>query len=175
MRWILVVLAVLALLVAIVFVGGMLLPVDHVAAVRARIPAPPDSIYPVIEDVGSGATWRSDIDSVRILSGDAAPLRWEESGRYGVIRYVRDEQRRPTHLVHRIDGTEQGFGGSWTWRLDALPDGTMVTITEAGEVYSPLFRFLSRFVFGHYGTMEARLRDLGRRFGAEVETQRLQD
>lgn len=174
MRWILIVLTVLALLVAIVFVGGMLLPVHHVAAVRARLPASPDSIYRVIEDVRSGATWRSDIDSVRILSRDAAPLRWEESGRYGVIRYVRDEARSPTHLVHRIDGTEQGFGGSWTWRLDALPAGTMVTITEEGEVYSPLFRFFSRFVFGHHGTMEGQLRDLGRHFGAEVETERLE-
>ncbi len=30
----------------------------------------------------------------------------------------------------------------------------MLTVTENGEVDNPLFRFLSRYVFGHTGTMD---------------------
>ena len=45
----------------------------------------------------------------------------------------------------------------------ASGSGTRVSITERGEVYNPIFRFLSRFVFGHTGTMETYLRDLARK------------
>ena len=34
-------------------------------------------------------------------------------------------------------------------------------ITENGEVYNPLFRFMSRFVFGHTATIDKYLEDLG--------------
>ncbi len=37
------------------------------------------------------------------------------------------------------------------------PQGSTLTITEDGEVYNPIFRFMSRFVFGHEATMAAYL------------------
>ncbi len=37
-----------------------------------------------------------------------------------------------------------------------LPDSS-VTITERGSVYNPIFRFMSRFIFGHTATVEAYL------------------
>ena len=36
-----------------------------------------------------------------------------------------------------------------------------------------LFRFLSRFVFGHHATFAGYVRALGRRFGEEVTPERL--
>lgn len=174
MRWVFVALAVIAALVAIVVVGGLLLPVGHVASVRGFVAAPPESVYMAIADVAGGPAWRSDLDEVRVLSSGGEPLRWLEQGRYGAIRYVREEERPHERIVSRIDGTEQGFGGRWTWRLEPEGAGTRVTVTEDGEVYNPVFRFLSRFVFGHYGTMEGYLRDLGRRFGSEVAPERLE-
>ncbi len=52
------------------------------------------------------------------------------------------------------------FGGTWTYVL--VPDvaGTRLTITEDGEVYNPLFRFLSRFVFSQTATIDTYLRHL---------------
>ena len=32
--------------------------------------------------------------------------------------------------------------------------GTRLTITERGEVYNPVFRFMSRFVFGHTASLD---------------------
>ncbi len=43
--------------------------------------------------------------------------------------------------------------------------GTRLTITENGEVYNPIFRFMSRFVFGHTATMDQFLSDLKKRVG----------
>jgi hypothetical protein len=46
--------------------------------------------------------------------------------------------------------------------------GSRVRITERGEVYNPVFRFMSRFVMGHSATARAYLMSLGRKYGAEV-------
>jgi hypothetical protein len=43
-----------------------------------------------------------------------------------------------------------------------------VRITENGEVYNPLFRFVSRYVIGHNRTIDAYLRALGQATGQEV-------
>jgi hypothetical protein len=42
-------------------------------------------------------------------------------------------------------------------------------ITEDGEIRNPIFRFVARFFLGYTATMEAYLRDLGRRFGETVQ------
>jgi hypothetical protein len=52
------------------------------------------------------------------------------------------------------------FGGSWTFELKAEAAATTLTITENGEVYNPLFRFMSKFIFGHTATLEKYLQDL---------------
>jgi hypothetical protein len=46
-------------------------------------------------------------------------------------------------------------------------------ITEDGEVYNPLFRFMQRVIFGPYGTLERYQRDLGRKFGDTVVPERV--
>jgi hypothetical protein len=43
-----------------------------------------------------------------------------------------------------------------------------VQITERGEVYNPVFRFVSRFIMGHSATASAFLKALGAKFGAQV-------
>jgi hypothetical protein len=42
--------------------------------------------------------------------------------------------------------------------------GTELTITENGEVYNPLFRFVSRFIMGHAATIEKYQRDVAAHF-----------
>jgi hypothetical protein len=174
MKWILLVLGVVILLVAITYVIGMLLPVAHVASVRAQIARPPQEVFSVLENVSASAGWRSEVESVSVLSAPSEPLRWEEVGSFGKIRFVREESTPGSRTIARIDGTDQGFGGRWIYEVAPTKAGSVVTITEEGEVYNPMFRFLSRFVFGHHGTMETYLRDLGGRFGEETRTERVQ-
>jgi hypothetical protein len=42
-----------------------------------------------------------------------------------------------------------------------------LTIVERGKVRNPIFRFLSRFVFGHTATIESYLSSLAKSFGEE--------
>ena len=58
------------------------------------------------------------------------------------------------------------FGGTWTYELTPTAGGTSLRITEDGEVYNPVFRFMSRFVFTHHATIDTYLTDMGKRLGA---------
>jgi hypothetical protein len=76
------------------------------------------------------------------------------------------EQAVPDRLlVGRIADANLPFGGSWTYELAPDAGGrTTLTITEDGEVYNPIFRFMSRFVMGHDATIKQYLSDVGKRF-----------
>ena len=60
----------------------------------------------------------------------------------------------------RIADPELPFGGTWTYELKPEGTGTRLVITERGEVYNPIFRFMSRFVFSRTATMEKMVADL---------------
>ena len=74
----------------------------------------------------------------------------------------------PRRFSLRIADPKLPFGGTWTYELRTADGGTLVTITENGEIGNPVMRFLSRFVFGQTSTMEGYLRALGRKYGETV-------
>jgi uncharacterized protein YndB with AHSA1/START domain len=159
LRTILTLLGVLLAIIAVVVVVGYALPVAHVAVRDVTLPQPPDRVFAALTDVERYPSWRSDVKSVELLSSSAAP-RWREHGSNGDITFERTEVQPPSRIVSRIADTDLAFGGSWTYELKPEGGGTRLTITERGEVYNPLFRFMSRFVFGHTATIEKFLADL---------------
>lgn len=64
-------------------------------------------------------------------------------------------------------GAGAGAGASAGAGADAAPF-TQITITERGEVYNPIFRFMSRFVFSHHATIDAYLIALGKKVSESV-------
>ena len=160
-------------LIAGVYITGALLPVAHSATVRTHIDADPFTVFERLRDVEGAAVWRSDLDTVQILSVPGDPLVWRETGTFGSVVMRLDESWPGMRLVMRIDDPAQPFGGTWTYRLDEVDGGTQLRITEDGEVYSPFFRFMSRFVFGHYSTLERYVHDLGQSFGQDVVVERI--
>jgi hypothetical protein len=161
-----IIIAILLGLIGAVFAIGSALPVGHTASVRAEYPASATDVYNAIADVEASPSWRDDIDSVTVL--ERSPLRWRESGKFGDLTFVRMEVEPDRRIVARIADTSQGFGGTWTYEIEPAGAGATLTITEQGEVYNALFRFMSRFVFGHYSTMETYARSLGQKFGQDV-------
>ncbi len=71
----------------------------------------------------------------------------------------------PSRRVMRIAEKNLPFGGTWTIDIAPAAEGSVVRITEDGEIYNPIFRFMARFFFGYTATIEGFLRDLGQRFG----------
>jgi uncharacterized protein YndB with AHSA1/START domain len=171
MRWLLVVLVVLASLggvVLLVVVAGMLLPKEHTARSQATINAPPDSVWRALTDVAAFPTWREDVSRVEMLPSPTGRKTWREIGKHGTITFEEVAAEPPRRLVARIADPSLPFGGSWTYDVAPEAAGSRVTITEDGVVHNPVFRFMSRFVFGHHATQEAYLRALARKFGHDA-------
>lgn len=176
MKWVVVVVAaagVIALLIALMAIIGSRLPKGHVATVRARHKQPPDVLWAVITNLPDLANWRSDLKSVELVAAEDGQPVWVEHGRNGNIKMRVERADPPERLVVRIADPKLPFGGSWTYVLEPTESGTLLHITEDGEVYNPIFRFLSRVVFGPFSTLERYQHDLGRKFGDAVVTERV--
>ncbi|HZP51481.1 SRPBCC family protein [Actinocrinis sp.] len=161
----LVVLGVLVMLIAVVLVTGRLLPVKHQASRRVQLGQSPQAVWDTITDVEGLPAWRPGLMRVELLPEQAGRTRWREYDRHNKITFEVAEAIAPTRLVTRIVDPDLPFGGTWTYEIAPAPDGCIVTVTEDGEVYSPLFRFVSRYVMGHTATLDRNLKALTRRFG----------
>lgn len=167
LKWTLIILGTLVLLIAIVAIVGALLPRGHVATRTARIKAKPDAVWQVLTRVEELPSWRSDLTGVERLPDRGGLPIWREKGRNGTMTIATEEFSPPSRLRTRIADEGLPFGGSWTWELTPDGDGTKIRITENGEIYNPIFRFMARFVFGYAATMEQMLKSLGKRFGED--------
>jgi len=173
MKWVLLTLAVIALVVAVVFAVGALVPRDHVASSAATIPAPQQAVFAAITDVRAFPQWRGDVTSVEVIEDGTPPARWRETGKFGPMTFERTAVSAPRRFETRIADTGIAFGGGWTFVVEPDGNASRVTITERGSIYNPAFRFMSRFIFGYYGSQEAYLRALGKHFGGDVKTTRI--
>jgi len=164
MRWMLVIVVAVTLLVVIIVVIGAMLPKAHTASRTARIAMPPDALYTVLADVAQYQSWRRDVKSVQRLQDSNGMPAWVEESNGMKIPMRFERMERPSLLVGRIDTDELPFSGAWTYRIAPAGTGASdLTITEDGEVRNPIFRFMSRFVFGHHATMDAFLKNLAAR------------
>jgi len=165
MRWIVLIVGLLFASVLVVVIVGALLPKGHVAARRARFSAPPDRVFAIISDVGAAAAWREDVTRVEMLPLDDGKTMFREQGAHDAITYRIEALEPPRRMQVRIADASLPFGGTWTYELAPHGAGTELTITERGEVYNPVFRFMSRFVFSQHATIDTYLRALGVKLG----------
>lgn len=152
-RWIVVGLALPVLAVAAAVTIGWMLPEVHTATVDRVVAGSPEEVWAVITDVAAFPTWRSEVARVEVTESPDGVVSWVESGTSGTLPMSITRREPPSLLVTRI-GEGLPFGGTWTYRLEPLGNGTRVTLVEDGEVYNPFFRFVSRFVMGHEATMD---------------------
>jgi len=167
MRIILYVIGALIALFVVIIVVGYALPAKHRASRQAEYAAPPDTVYSVITDVEEFPAWRSKVDTVDMVPGGET-VTYREKGSDGTILYAVEQSVPGRRVVTRIADKSLPFGGTWTYDLAPSGAGTRVRITEDGEVYNPLFRFMSKFVFGHTSTIDTYLADLGKRLKSEA-------
>ena len=165
MRYLLISVAVLGAIVLIVLLVGWSLPVQHRASGEATLKSSPQAVYQLITDVDRFPQWRSSVKSAELLPDSGGKKRFREVGGDGTILYEVDNAVPGQRLVTRIADKSLPFGGSWTYELIPRGDSTTLRITEDGEVYNPIFRFVSRFVFGHTATIEKYLADVRRAVG----------
>ena len=153
-------LGVIILLPGIFWLWGLLLPEHHTVSVSQTFQSPPKLVYDVLTDIRSYPSWRSDLIKVELSGGDGGPQEW--------IEYYTDNDplafrinKPDSSLIHtEIVGNDLTFGGHWFFYLEKYETGSKLTITEKGEVYNPLFRFISTYFMGHDTAIRQFLADL---------------
>jgi|ERR1051326_5805506 hypothetical protein len=164
MKWLLIVVLSLAGLLILIVVIGALLPQKHRVSRSITLNRPPEVVWNLI----SGApTWRADIRKYDELPTHEGRRMWRETDKHAqTITYEAIEDQPPRRLVTRIADPKLPFGGTWTYEITPGASACSLTITEDGEVYNPLFRFVSRFVMGHSATIDAYLKAVQAKLGS---------
>ena len=166
MKWAFLVVGIIAGLVVLVALIGAMLPQRHHATRKARYQVAPGALYAVL---AGAPDWRTGVKSFGALPDESGRKRWWEEDTHGQkITYELVEDTPPSKLAVRIADRGLPFGGTWTFEIVPEGSGAVLRITEDGEVYNVIFRFMARFVFGYTGSIETYLKDLGAKFGQAV-------
>ena len=168
MKWIVIAVALLVLAGALAAIVGSRLPKGHRASREGAFAASPAALWAVITDVEAFPAWRTDVKKVQRLPDREGRPVWIEEGRSGKITLAVERWEPPKILVARIADPDLPFGGTWTYEITPVPEGSRLRITEDGEVYNPLFRFMARFIFGYEATIGSYMSALEKRFARGV-------
>lgn len=153
------------ILVVVVTIVGYALPQGHRATRERVFAAPPDTLYALITRTADYPAWRSGVTRVEALPDvDGRPSFRETSGG-DAITFVFDQLVPGQRVVSRIADASLPFGGRWIHEIEPVDAGARLRITEEGEVYNPIFRFVSRFIMGHTSSIDRFLDDVARRTG----------
>jgi hypothetical protein len=163
MKWLWIIGGTLVLLLAVIAIVGAMLPQSHHATRQARFRQRPENIYSVL---AGPPDWRTGMKEF----GKLPDGKWWEQDSHGQkITFELVEDRPPTRRVVRIADKSLPFGGTWTFEIAPQAEGCAVRITEDGEIYNVIFRFVARFFMGYTSSIEGYLRDLGRKFGESIQ------
>lgn len=154
----------LVALIALVALIGALLPVKHHVTREATYKTSADKLFALIATPTDYPKWRTGVKSVEMLPTGGGLPKWTETSSDGTITFAVTQTVPGVQLVTTIADKSLPFGGSWTYVLaPGGADSTTLRITEDGEVYNVIFRFMSRFVFGQAATIEKYLTDVRKR------------
>lgn len=171
MKWVFVSLGTVVGLVAVMALIGAFVPREHRATSTITLRQPADTVWKVVRDLGGIPAWWPEIkESVRQPDRNGQEV-WRQKMSGFDVPLIVVEATAPRKLVTQIDtsGGAGSFGGTWTYELIGDSTGTKISVTEAGWIGNPIFRFLSRFVFGYYSSLDGYLKALGKRFGEAVQ------
>jgi uncharacterized protein YndB with AHSA1/START domain len=167
MKWVLLAIAVAVVIVGLVALIGAMLPVTHRATRKSRYRASPEALYAVI---AGPPDWRTGVKSFGILpEKDGRKQWWEEDTHRQKITFELVEDVPARRLAVRMADPKLPFGGTWSFDISPAPGGgAELRITEDGEIYNVVFRFLARYFFGYTASIEGYLRDLAVKFDDTV-------
>lgn len=167
MKFVIVAIGALACQMCLIFLVGSLLPKSHTVSRSAAFKATSEQLFALID---GPQTWRSNVSKYELLNSADGRRQWRETDRHGKsILYEAVERHPPLLLRTEIATKNLQYAGTWTFKLQPREAMTLVTITEHGEVYNPVFRFVSKFIIGQKRTINTYLRDLGAVIGQPAD------
>jgi uncharacterized protein YndB with AHSA1/START domain len=169
MKWVVMIVGGALALVALITLIGAFVPREHRATSTVVLHQSVDSVWKVVRDLGGIPAWWAEVkESVRQPDKNGREV-WRQKVSGFDMPLIVIESAAPSRLVTQIDSSAGGsFGGTWTYELTPDSGGTKISVTEAGWIGNPIFRTLSRFIFGYYGSLDGYLKALGKKFGEDV-------
>ena len=153
---------------------GTSIPIWHSTKCGADVAAPAAALFAAIADDGSSASWRPELQSVTLVSGSGPTSVWREKYKSGQVLTLQTSSQSfgSIEQVVRTIPFDPGLGFDGIWVFDVGKSGqqhgqTRVAINEEGHIYNPVFRFLTKYVFGYEGSIRSYLSDLGAKFGEQ--------
>ncbi len=132
---------------------GLALPESHTATLTATLPADPETVWAALTNVQDFPDWRPGVEEVEIVILDGRPG-WRESGSAGEATFAIAEVEPGSRMVTRLADDDPDRVGSWTWQIAPDGDGTVVRVTETGEIRSPVARFVVHYLLGYDAGMQ---------------------
>jgi len=161
--------ALIIAVVAIIALIGASLPKEHVASRSILLHKNPAEVYGVVHDFTSAPRWRTDLKQVDVKIQPDGRVHFREDGKQGAVNFEVVEDVPAQRMVTRILDTDLGYSGSWTYVFAPEGAGTRLTVTENGVVSNVIFRFLSKYAFGHTATIDTYLTSLSKHFGEAAQ------
>lgn len=154
--------AVLAVALLVLYVGGANLPRDHRSVITATFAAPRPAVWRAITDYAAMPAWWPSVKSIRFEKlADGTELTWNVDSHGHEFPFKTTESRENEKLVRVIASDDLPFGGSWTYQLtDAPGGGTHLELIEDGSVRPPVIRAIAKWFIGHDATQRDYLKHL---------------
>ncbi|HYG16236.1 MAG TPA: SRPBCC family protein [Bacteroidia bacterium] len=135
--------------ILVMYLMGKRMPVSHTSTLSHKFFAPVDKVWKMITDLPTYSNWRG------IKVEQMGPKKWKETVQGKPVIMEETERVENSRYVTRISNENRHlqYGGQWVFEFVPEKDGsTVVTITENGEVYQPIMRFISKYFYGHNTT-----------------------
>lgn len=169
MIWIVSLVLISLIAAAVVLLAGSRLPREQRVTRVTYLNRSPGEVWRTISDFSAQVEWRPDLKSVDRLPPRGGRDRWVETdGRGQSVTLETVESLPHRRLVRRI--VEGGVAlGDWTMEIAEVGEVSSLSVTEAAQIDSPVFRFMSALGTGQRSAIDRYLVALGRRLGVEVE------
>ena len=156
-HWSVFVLVGLILIVLLASVIGRFLPKKHRVQASIDLDAQPEVVWDLLRDFEKYASWRSGLRRVEKINEQS----WLEVDRHRKkVIYGIAEEKSPTRLVVQIRSDNLPYSGQWIYEISREGESTSLTITEEGEVYSPIFRFIGHYIMDKAASIKGFLLDV---------------
>jgi len=161
--WIYLAIAVVIAFVLVPQLGGMLLSEHHIISSRIRLNESPEMVWHAISDVAATPDWYPSVLSEERLADRDGHQVWRERYHNGLALVLETVESCPPYRMMRaaVDGNERE---SWEFDVQPRASGTELRITESGDIPNPFMRFVSKYVMGHFRTIDNYEKALALRF-----------
>ena len=157
MKWLIIILAILALLILVILIIGKLLPSKHTVFQEQEFKTSRAILWKSIRNFKDYPQWRTKLKKLTVID----ETQWTEVDNRGdSITLGIIEADVENRLAVKIMDETLPFGGTWVYELNGTDNSVTLKITENGEVYNPIYRFIGYFFMDQSATIKQYLNDL---------------